>query len=421
MRDRRRGAHLLGERPEGRLRLDLRPEIVDPRRLCDRASNRISRSIVVQFDRPFAAPAGLGCGLKSHSYAVQLILDHFPTLRPEDVTERLRFSSFVSLPKRYLYFEVPKAGCSQMKALLRTLENAPPIKLLRGSLRVSSRDLFLHARENVPLPSLVELDDRTQREVLESKNFFRFAVVRNPYTRLVSAWRNKVLLCEPDYEDIYFCIEGHLPEWNEKKSLVSFEQFVNYIAKNCDLATCNIHWRRQVDHVFLGAINFRCIAKLENLRQDLLAFQQHLGSAAPLSFGGSNVSAPVGDASYTQALADQVYDLYRADFEAFGYDRASWPAGEKLKAAGVPAEKFCHEIIERNLIISRLYHEREWLLSQLHRASSSALPSLDTARVRRASIRALSMLGVLKPVTAFRRLRVRGWMRKVFSGAPPSL
>src|SRR5207253_3631085 len=87
--------------------------------------------------------------------------------------------------------------CTQMIELLRAVENAPPLKVFVDGQQETRRDQFIHARQNVPLPSLAHLDDKIQREVLESPDFIRITVVRNPYARLVSAWRNKVFLCEP--------------------------------------------------------------------------------------------------------------------------------------------------------------------------------------------------------------------------------
>src|SRR5215472_5421525 len=114
-----------------------------------------------------------------YPYVVERILDHFPGLRPESVAWRVRHSSFVSLDDRYLYFEVPKAACTQMKEILRTMAGAPPIKLFADEVWETRREMFVHGRSNVPLPSLVDLDDKTQRQVLESPDFFRMTIVRN--------------------------------------------------------------------------------------------------------------------------------------------------------------------------------------------------------------------------------------------------
>ncbi|HEY3198655.1 MAG TPA: sulfotransferase family 2 domain-containing protein [Nitrospirales bacterium] len=339
-------------------------------------------------------------------YAVQRVLDHHPDLKTEYVMRRLKQSSFVSVDKRYMYFEVPKAACTQMKELLRTLEGAPPIKVFAGDAWETRRDMFIHSRSNVPLPSLVELDDKTQREVLEAPDFLRMTVIRNPYTRLASAWRNKILLCEPAGRDIYVRIKGRLPDLRNK-SLVSFGEFVEYLADECDLRTCDCHWRRQADHTFFPALNFSLIARVERFGEGLRFFQHHLGlSQLPIA-DGRNIST-VGAAPYTAEIADKVYSLYRPDFDLLGYDRNSWLASPvngraQSKTAGVPEQIFNDEIIERNLVIYNLHEERARLQVQLRHVSQLDVLFAIVNRVSAAR-------------TASRRLArgVRGWARRKF-------
>jgi hypothetical protein len=171
-----------------------------------------------------------------YPYALERILDHFPDLNPSNVLRQLRRTTFVSTEKRYFYFAVPKAACTQMKELLRTVLNAPPIKVFADRSPQTRRDMFIHARPNVPLPSLLDLNNRTQKDVLESPDFLRMTVVRNPYTRLISAWTNKILLCEPGVKEEYLQIKGQLPALH-KKSLISFPEFVEpmYVCRSVEL------------------------------------------------------------------------------------------------------------------------------------------------------------------------------------------
>jgi hypothetical protein len=318
----------------------------------------------------------------TYPYVVQKILSHYPRLDATEIAQRIRHSSFVDVSKRYLYFEVPKAACTQMKELLRRQVGAPPLQLFVGKLMETRRDMFVHARENVPLPSLVDLDNSTQREVLESDSFFRFTIVRNPYTRLVSAWKNKVVPCEPGAERLYLDIKGCLPDIHAKE-LIAFDEFVNYLQAKSDLSASDPHWRRQVDHLFLDALSFSHVGQLESMAASMARFQQHLGLAEPLMGGKKNVSAPVGLATYNQDLADKVYSLYHEDFERLGYNRDSWRDGQSAvqnaPPAVIPEARFYDEIIERNLIISGLYEERKRLRADLQRVSRLHLTPLANA------------------------------------------
>lgn len=297
-------------------------------------------------------------------YVLERIRAYFPELTAKHIFNFLRRSTFVSLEKRYMYFRIPKAACTAMAELLRTVENAPPIKLFVPEALETRRDMFINSRWNAPLPSLVDLDNWAQREVLESGDFLRMTVVRNPYTRLVSAWKNKILVCEPSIQPDYLAIKGSLPAFREK-SLASFAEFLEYVRTKCDLTICDSHWRRQVDHTFFPAMDFTYVGKLEQFGEVLRRFERHLGLSEPLALHRKNESISFGSNPYTQELADKVYALYQQDFEVLGYDRNAWvgrPASEK---SGVPLEKFIDEVVERNLIIASLYDQCDQLRAQL--------------------------------------------------------
>jgi hypothetical protein len=317
-----------------------------------------------------------------YQYAVERILDHFPDQSAQHVISVLRRSTFVNIARRYMYYAVPKAACTQMRELLRGLENAPPIELFADGDWITRRDMFIHARSNVPLPSLVDLDNSTQREVLESPDFLRLTVVRNPYTRLVSAWKNKVILCEPSVKGEYHDIKGGLPGFHAK-SLVTFDEFVEYARNRCDLRICDGHWRRQVDYTFFPAMNFSYVGKLEHFEEVLRRLEGHLGLSEFLVAERRNASISFGASPYTQELADKVYALYQSDFEMLRYDRNTW-ASDRHKPQkdstnfGVSLEQFVDDIVERNLIISSLYEERGRLKAQLRWVSRLHLaPALD--------------------------------------------
>jgi hypothetical protein len=307
------------------------------------------------------------------TFAINAVRKHFPRLEGDEIAERLRLSTYVSLRHRYLYFEMPKAACSTLKDLILRAESCPDIPTdayIAG--KETRRDMGIHLREALTIPSLVDLDDETQRDVLESPSYFRLLVVRNPYARLVSAWRNKILVCEPGFEYIHERISGGVPP-SHKKSLISFDAFIRFVTEE-DLDTCNPHWRRQVSHSFFPAMNFSCIGQTEKLQDALSALQRHAGSGVGLQTRTINASGFQKDPAITAELADKIYDLYRLDFETFGYDRDSWRGGKS--AAAVSEETFYDEVIERNIVISNLYDEIDRLKGELTRSYPFSLVRL---------------------------------------------
>jgi len=305
-----------------------------------------------------SSPANRPDAALARSYTIQLVRERFPHLDVRTIARRLDYGSFVSLEHKILYLETPKAACTTIKSLLRELCGAPPIEYPVGAQRESRRDMFIHIRANVPVPSLLDLDEQTQRHVLTAPDFLRFSIVRNPYTRLVSAWRNKAMLCEPGYEHIYRQQLGDVPSLHSKKML-AFEQFLRFVEHEPDLRSCNAHWRRQVDLLLYPAIPYTHIGKLEQLPMTVDLIGKHLGAAKPLWLGRYNSTGGAGRDPIDAATAARIYALYAEDFKAFDYDRESWQSISDARddPAVVPEARFIDEIIERNLVISYLYEQ----------------------------------------------------------------
>ena len=303
-------------------------------------------------------PANRSDAALARSHTIQLVREKLPHLDVATIAHRLSYGSFVSLEHKILYLETPKAACTTIKSLLRDLCGAPPIEYPLGAQRESRRDMFVHVRSNVPVPSLLDLDEQTQRHVLTAPDFLRFSIVRNPYTRLVSAWRNKVVLCEPGYEHVYRRQMGDMPSLHSKK-ILPFEQFLRFIESEPDLRSCNGHWRRQVDLLLYPAIPYTHVGKLEQLPITVALIGKHLGAAKPIRVGRGNSTGGGGRDPIDATVAARIYALYAEDFEAFDYPRESWQniSDSLVDTAVVPETRFIDEIIERNLMISYLYEQ----------------------------------------------------------------
>lgn len=298
-----------------------------------------------------------------NSYAIQRVLKKYPNLSYDKVEECLTFSTFVDVNRRYMFFEVPKAACTTMKALLHRLSGSPPLTYYLGEIQ-TRREMFVHCRRNVPLPSLVDLDDATQEKALHSPDFFRFAIVRNPYTRLISAWRSKVVLCEPGFEYVYRDIRGSLPASN--KDLITFPEFLDYVERN-QPGSYNPHWILQTDHLFHEAFQFSYIGKMEKLNDALARFQEHLGESGRIDVGSSNTTAYKDDVALTDDQANRIFRIYQNDFEKLGYHPADVPRQNRAGQGSNQVERADNyiEVLERNIIIGMLARERAELVDKV--------------------------------------------------------
>ena len=109
-------------------------------------------------------------------------------LEPEVPLSRILYCVHVSLGTRYVYTITPKAACTALRSALRSLE-------LRESIAgaLSMRDI--HARELSPTLTLKQV--APIGALLARPDIFKFCLVRNPYSRLLSAYLDRILLNKP--------------------------------------------------------------------------------------------------------------------------------------------------------------------------------------------------------------------------------
>lgn len=305
--------------------------------------------------------------LAAAEYAVRHVATQYPDVPLREIRARLRLATFVNPERGYMYYEVPKAGCTSIKTLIHRLEDLPDITFAPPEAR---RDMFVHNRDQFKMPSLLDLTDAEQEHMLTSDTVFRFTAVRNPYTRIESAWRDKVRQCAPGFESFYQAIRGTVPAPFTPESLIEFREFLDVI-KLQDLSVCNPHWRRQTQYAFLNAMNFTTVGRLEKLDETIREFLDRAGFDTGEA-GARRMNATVAAGSYDEATAALVYELYRADFDAFGYEKDSWRAGRDKES--VSEARLSAEIAERNVVIGQLYARRSGELRQL---------AAERARVRK--------------------------------------
>jgi hypothetical protein len=224
----------------------------------------------------------------------------------------------VSPRHRYVYIDNPKTGCSSLKSALMELE-----------ARETGTDLDfyhwknLHDRSVSPLRQLTDLEDGAPLTYL-AKNGFRFVTfARNPYTRLLSCYRDKILRNRRQKLKI-LAILGYDESHMDRP--VSFEQFVKAVVSQTDYAM-DPHWRVQSAQVFHGILPYSFTGRFERYEEDYRALFEHLGIPAEEIPALRHLNPTKEERReglsdfYTGELQELVYRRYRRDFEAFGYGR----------------------------------------------------------------------------------------------------
>ena len=135
------------------------------------------------------------------------------------------------------------------------------------------------------------------------KEYFRFAFVRNPWDRMVSCWRDKVIRKKEKFTTL--------------DSEQEFESFVDYVSKFVDLEHGNPHLRLQSRLIDLNHIDF--LGRFETFEDDLKKVMDTLNIDA--SIKKKNASPRKADYRdyYSDRIKNKVAELYNQDIQIFNY------------------------------------------------------------------------------------------------------
>ena len=153
--------------------------------------------------------------------------------------------------------------------------------------------------------------------------FFKWAFVRNPFDRIVSAYEDcpEVFPAAPTFEDFINTMHKHRSEIHQLQYL----RFTNL--PGLGLPVGRIHFMPM--HLMLrdseGVLQVDFVGKYENLEKDFEQVEKMLGvDPTPLPHKNKRKGKPKRRNTpwrelYTPELIDKVFDLYAVDISVFGY------------------------------------------------------------------------------------------------------
>lgn len=228
------------------------------------------------------------------------------------IAERLSpLSKYRVFPERYyiinhrykfIYCPIPKVACTSIKQAILDLTDADS--------SVDNIHLYVHNRFSLGI-----YHHEDARKFLNDSNYFKFAFIRNPWTRIASAYVSKFVypimgllaqFAREVIEKIYYDC-GLEP--NYEKS-ITFKQFVKYLVANED-RQLDFHWLPQ--HLFLSknyALDF--IGKFENIEQDFKHIQQKLKFEIELPWENKSyarVELPKGEKEFYEYYPNELRQL----------------------------------------------------------------------------------------------------------------
>ena len=225
-----------------------------------------------------------------------------------------------------MFCYIPKNACSRFKSLLRKREGFK-----------NWRDPSMIHGKNNGLQRLMWLSRDRALELLPDRKLKKFVVVRDPFSRLVSAYRNKIASPWPDQREDFW--NKHLRtecpammasrEMPRDGPLMSIEDFLKCLLTKDALEPSNEHWRPQTQLCGLNHIEYDYYLHLESISDDvkyLLDSLHWTENVTDFQIHRNPVySKNLADFFSKEAL-ELTLEYYREDFDILQYSRV--PSGK---------------------------------------------------------------------------------------------
>ncbi|XP_042190383.1 carbohydrate sulfotransferase 10 isoform X2 [Callorhinchus milii] len=235
---------------------------------------------------------------------------------------------FVCDKHKILFCQTPKVGNTQWKKVLIVLNGA--FKSIEDI-----PEALIHNHEKNGLPRLSSFSESEITKRL--KTYFNFFIVRDPFERLISAFKDKFLKnprFEPWYRHIIApaIIQKYRKNRTETKGL-QFDDFVRYLGDpnhrwlDIKIGEPIIHWVTYVELCAPCDIKYSVIGHHETLEQDAPYILKKAGISDLVSYP----SIPPGITAYNRTKVEQyfsgiskrdvrrLYAHFQGDFNLFGY------------------------------------------------------------------------------------------------------
>ncbi|WP_375501445.1 sulfotransferase family 2 domain-containing protein [uncultured Jatrophihabitans sp.] len=234
-------------------------------------------------------------------------------------------NSWVLRDHKIVYVSTTKVSCSSLRWMIADLAGEDFTSFYRAPGDHQTRLMTIHAHRDTweHAPQIKHVPPEQRAEISRDNGWFIFAVVRDPWTRLFSAWQSKLLVRHASYVARYAdqpwfprvpkTPEDVLTDW---RTFVRATPWLSHAELRRDP-----HFMPQVDSVHPDIVNYSRIYSLSEMRElqgDLHAHLAGLGRDQELYLPRANES-PLRmtreclDAETAAAIAE----AYRVDFVAF--------------------------------------------------------------------------------------------------------
>lgn len=237
----------------------------------------------------------------------------------------LKENSFLSRKYNFLYVATPKVACTAIKWFIAEIEGFDDKLHKCPGSDETLPELVIHDKFSLVAPHMNGLDLDNLLIPLVSDDYYKFCFVRNPFTRLFSAWQSKVLLREPlQINDLKGYSFYNIEVNSQDKIAYAFEQFLVFVYNQMKTdSVCDIHWMPQYDLLRPDIVKYSDVFKIEDKSANsnlIEKFDSNLNIDGSVLNKRTNQSVlPYSKNFYTDKSKSIVEELYEIDFYSFGY------------------------------------------------------------------------------------------------------
>lgn len=213
---------------------------------------------------------------------------------------------------RIAYFETPKVACTSIKKFMFDHYTGKPFTLAQKG--------DVHNRTLSPLKQIEDLPLAEMEEVFEG-TYRRFCFVRNPFSRILSAYLDKIITNEWERA-------RHLPKFDfPLDAYPSFSEFLDRLHHVSD-AKRDIHYMSQERLLVWDKVDFEFVGRFENFAEDFAKVKTNLfNSDEPSDYAafGKHHATGTNERIHKEIGADQeqaILKIYQSDFRKFNYPMA---------------------------------------------------------------------------------------------------
>lgn len=152
---------------------------------------------------------------------------------------------FVLPQHRIVWVQITKNGCTSLLEMLSQLNGSRPWAVEASGYPEWSPDSVIHDPRVHGLAHLEDLNTKTRNAAISEPGWWRFAVVRAPHSRFLSAWTDKVFLKAPGTPHLWSENEDVLTENGGINITATFERFVNKLSQNPQRILADRHFTPQ--------------------------------------------------------------------------------------------------------------------------------------------------------------------------------